>query len=98
MDDAQPVRVRVAYGTSRGVAVLASTDFAISQDNPAAYALSGLSRPTRFCMTNVVILDYTEFWFDRAPGVPLKPTPQMGVLHPSLMGAVKTALEAAGLL
>lgn len=98
MDDAAPIRVRVAYGTSRGTNSVVATQFLVGPDNPAAYALSGLSRSTKFCMTNVVILDYTDFWFSRAPGVPERPTPQLGVLHPSMLLAVKRAAEAAGLL
>lgn len=98
MDDATPIRVRVAYGTSRSITSISATEVLLSPENAAAYALSGVSRPTKLCMTNIVILDYTDFWFDRAPGTHKKPGPQMGVLHPSLMGALRNALKAAGLI
>ncbi|MGH8454726.1 MAG: type II toxin-antitoxin system PemK/MazF family toxin, partial [Nevskiales bacterium] len=47
MDDASPVRVRVTYGTSRGTHSVAATEMLIGPENPEAYALSGLSWPTR---------------------------------------------------
>ena len=98
MDDTNPIRVRVAYGTSQKISSISATEVLIDPGNASAYALSGLSRPTKICMTNIVVLDYTNFWFDLAPGVPTKVTPQMGVLHPSLMGALKNALKAAGVI
>lgn len=98
MDDVSPIRVRVAYGTSRRISSIAGTEFLIGPDQPAAYALSGLSRPTKFSMKAIVVLDYTELWFDRAPDVPVRATPQMGILHPSLMPVLKAALRAAGII
>lgn len=97
-DPALPPRVRVAYGTSQRTDRVAPTEVLISPDIPEAWALSGLSRPTKLCMTNVVVLDYTELWFERAPGSPPRPSPRLGVLHPVLMDAVRRALQAAGLL
>lgn len=98
MDDVSPIRVRVAYGTSRGVHSITATELLIGPDQTAAYALSGLSRPTKFSMKAIVVLDYTDFWFDHAPGVSARATPQMGILHPSLMPALKAALKAAGVI
>ena len=98
MDDSEPVRVRVAYGTSRGITSVGATEILIEPGNAAAYALSGLSRTTKFCMTNVVVLDYTTLWFEQAPGVPPKPDPRMGVLHPTLLAELRMALKAARLL
>jgi mRNA-degrading endonuclease toxin of MazEF toxin-antitoxin module len=98
MDEADPLRVRVAYGTSRRTEDVATTEVRIGPENAAAYKLSGLSRPTKFCMKNVVVLDFTALWFDRAPGRPIGPDPRMGVLHPSLLPAVKAALIAARII
>lgn len=98
MDDAKPVRVRVAYGTSQRTDSVGATEVLIGPQDAAAYSLSGLSRATKFCMRNVVVLDYTELWFTCAPGTPVRPDPRMGVLHPSLLVVVKAALRAAGLL
>ena len=98
MDDASPIRVRVVYGTSRAVTSVRPTEVLIGPDQPAAYLLSGLSRPTKFCLTSVVILDYTDLWFGPAPAFPVRPTPQLGVLHPSIMPALRRAAIAARLL
>ncbi len=98
MDAMEPVRVRVAYGTSKGVTQVSNTELLISPENAAAYAVSGLSRATKICLTNVVVLEYTDFWFGIAPGLTPRTTPQMGVLHPSLMRALKASAVAARLL
>ena len=97
MDEVDPVRVRVAYGTSKGITQISRTEVLISPENASAFAVSGLSRPTKICLTNVVILQYTDMWFGIPPGLTPRPTPQMGVLHPSLMSALKNAVVAAGL-
>lgn len=94
MDHAAPVRVRVAYGTSKGLDRMRPTEFAITPADAAAYALSGLSFPTKFCMTNVVVLPYTHTWFAPAPGIPIGPTPRMGTLHASLVKAAERAFRA----
>jgi hypothetical protein len=98
MDEADPLRVRVAYGASQRTDDVAATEVRMGPENIAAYKLSGLSRPTKFCMTSVVVLAFTPLWFDRAPGNPPGPDPRMGVLHPSLLPAIKAALIAARLI
>lgn len=92
-DRQTPVRVRVAYGTSRRVQEVTPWEFAITPDDGEPYRMAGLSQTTKFSMRSVVVLDYTSLWFARAPGLPTRATPKMGVLHPIL---VKRAQEAHG--
>lgn len=94
MDDADPLRVRVAYGTTQRLDRVRPTEFVIGADHPAAYALAGLSHPTKFCFTNVVILPYNELWFAPAPGIPPKPDPRMGSLHASLVKIAERAFRS----
>lgn len=98
MDEARPLRIRIAYGTSRRIAEIHTTEVLIEPGNSAAYALSGLSAPTKFCFTNVVVLPYNDTWFALAPGIPPKPTPKLGTLHAALGPAIMAAAKAAGLL
>jgi hypothetical protein len=96
VDDARsPARVRVAYGTSRGLTRIQAWEFAIGPDDGEAYLLSGLSMPTKFSLRQVVLLDYTALWFAPAPGRPPKATPRLGVLHPSLVRRAQAAHAAA---
>jgi hypothetical protein len=53
-----------------------------------AYALSGLSFPTKFDLRSVKELPYSEEWFRGQ-------TPRPGVLHPGLMRRAKAAFIAA---
>jgi hypothetical protein len=98
MDEAKPLRIRIAYGTSRRTNEIHPTEVVIEPGSAAAYALSGLSAPTKFCFTNVVVLPYTDTWFALAPGIPPKPTPRLGTLHAELGSAVMAAAKAAGLV
>jgi hypothetical protein len=94
-DTRKPARVRVAYGTSRGLARVQVWEFVIGPDDGDAYVLSGLSLATKFSLRQVVVLDYTGHWFEPAPGRPPKPTPKLGVLHPSLVRRAQAAHAAA---
>ena len=94
-EQAAPIRVRVAYGTSRGIHDLATWEFRIGPEDGAAFGASGLSLPTKFSMRQVVVLDYTELWFSIAPGQPARATPRLGVLHPALVSRARLAFEAA---
>jgi hypothetical protein len=96
VDDARrPARVRVAYGTSRGLTRISPWEFEIGPDDGEAYTLSGLSAPTKFSLRQMVVLDYTSTWFEPAPGRPRRATPRLGVLHPSLVRRVQAAHAAA---
>lgn len=98
VDDARnPARVRVAYGTSRGLTRVQPWEFVIGLDDGEAYLLSGLSMPTKFSLKQVVVLDYTAHWFEPAPGRPRKATPKLAVLHPSLVRRAQAAHAAANL-
>lgn len=88
--------VEVAYGTSQNTGRLLSGEFLISPADGEAYALSGLSSPTKFDLRTVKVLPYDEQWFRVPPGAPHGQTPKLGVLHPSLMRRAKAAFDAAG--
>ena len=81
----------VIYGTSQKLATLYPGEFAIVPADGGAYALSGLSYPTKFNILRSVFLPYNDVWFAPAPGVPYGQTPKLGVLHPSLLPRVAAA-------
>jgi hypothetical protein len=86
--------VEVAFGTSQRTDQLFSGEFRISPADKEAYALSGLSYPTKFDMRNRRELPYNDEWF-RVPPQPMHgQTPKLGVLHPSLMRAARAAFDA----
>ena len=87
--------VRIAYGTSQGTAQLHSGEFLISAAEGEAYALSGLSAPTKFDLRNTKELPYDEEWFRVPPQAPYGQTPKLGVLHPNLVRGAKAAFDAA---
>ena len=84
----------VAYGTSQNTDRLYSGEFLIGPGDGEAYALSGLSVPTKFDLRSVKELPYNEQWFRVPPGAPHGQTPKLGVLHPSLMRRAKAAFDA----
>ena len=92
-DDAHAVRV--AYGTSQRVNALRSGEFAITPDDGAAFALSGLSYPTKFDFRNTQILPYTDEWFAVPPSPTHGQIPKLGTLHPNLMKRAEAAYRAA---
>ena len=95
-----PYRVRVVYGTTkiRGKALPHEADID-PVSNPSAYQASGLAYPTRFNFKKLVVVNYDDMFFERAPRggkvAPL-PSPRMGTLHPSMMRAFSAAYSAAG--
>ena len=100
MDHESPVRVRVAYGTSQKLTPVRKGDLVVDAKNPVAYLASGLSYPTKFALSKVLVLPYTSLWFERAPlaGGLLAPCPKLGVLHATLMIALQRAAKEAGLI
>jgi len=93
-DDVSPVRVRVAYGTSRDTGELAPWEFRIGPEDGVAFTASGLALATKFSMRKVVVLDYTDLWFSSAPGRPVGDTPRLGILHPAILPRARSAFEA----
>jgi len=95
--DGEPeqVFVRVAYGTSQRVTTLYRGEFVILQaQNPAAYKTAGLSYDTKFDLKQQIDLPYTTDWFSVPPAAPYGQTPQLGLLHPSLMRTAEAAFRA----
>ena len=86
--------VAVAYGTSQKTDLLHAGEFLISPADGEAYALSGLSYPTKFHLKIVKELPYSEDWFRVPPLAPYGQTPRLGVLHPALMRRAKAAFNA----
>lgn len=99
-DKRNPVRVRVAYGTSKKLTPMRKGEFVINQKNLDAYMASGLYFPTKFALSAVVVLDYTSTWFGLAPmpGGLVAPSPRMGYLHPTMMIELHRAYVEAGLI
>ena len=93
-DDAPQFRVLVAYGTSQKVNRLYAAEFPITPQDDAAFKLSGLSFPTKFNLLRSVELPYSTPWFDVPPAAPFGNSPQVGVLHPSLMRRATAAWRA----
>lgn len=85
----------VAYGTSRNIDRLFAGEFAIASTEHAAFGAAGLTSSTKFDLARVFELDYNDHWFGIAPGAPYGQTPQLGILHPSLMRRAKAAHDAA---
>ena len=86
--------VEVAYGTSQKTDRLRSGEFLIAPADGNAYALSGLSYPTKFDLRHLKELPYNDDWFRIPPGAPHGQIPKLGVLHPSLMRRAKAAFDA----
>jgi len=85
----------VAYGTSQKVDLLYAGEFAITPDDGAAFAASGLSYPTKFDLGETFELDFNDIWFSVPLGAPHGQTPKLGILHPSLMRRAEAAARAA---
>lgn len=85
MDQAQPPRLRVAYGTTQRPIPYGPGEFLIQL--PAHLAQAGLVSVTKFSMRNLVVLDWTPVWFGLAPraGGIFDTTPTMGTLPAELM-------------
>jgi mRNA-degrading endonuclease toxin of MazEF toxin-antitoxin module len=90
------VAVTVVYGTSQRLERLLAGEFAIRKaQNPAAYALAGLSFDTKFNFRQLVDLPWTDAFFKVPPKAGHGQSPQLGTLHPSLMHAARAAYLAA---
>lgn len=93
-DDAPHFVVDVAYGTSQKTTTLYAGEFGIySARNPVAYKTAGLSYDTKFNLKNTFRLEYSSKSFSVPPGS-FTQDPKLGVLHPSLMHALKAAYDA----
>lgn len=94
-DEREPLRLRLAYGTSRRVHEIEPWEVLISPEDPEVFRLSGLALPTKFQFNKIVVLDYTPLWFAPAPGTPRRHHPRLGALHPSLVQGAAQAYAAA---
>ncbi len=94
-ENAAATWVQVAYGTSQKVDRLFPGEFVITPSDGDAYAISGLSYPTKFDLASTFELPFNEDWFGVPPGAPRGQVPKLGVLHPSLMRRAQAAMEAA---
>lgn len=86
--------VEAIYGTSQKLERLYAGEFAITPEDGVAYRVSGLSRATKFDMSNSVFLPYNDVWFGVPPGAPYGQTPKLGMLHPTLMRRAQAAYSA----
>ncbi|MEO8145373.1 MAG: type II toxin-antitoxin system PemK/MazF family toxin [Betaproteobacteria bacterium] len=85
----------VAYGTSQNIDRLFPGEFTIASTEHSAFDAAGLTRSTKFDLARLFELDYNDRWFAIAPGTPHGQTPQLGILHPSLMRRAKATYDAA---
>ena len=86
--------VQTAYGTTQKVDRFFPGEFLITVSDGDAYAISGLSYPTKFNLASTFELPFNEDWFGVPPGAPHGQIPKLGVLHPSLMRRARAAMEA----
>ena len=97
-DSATPYRIRIVYGTSKFTGRPRRSEFDIDPiKHPAAYEAAGLTKPTRFDLEKVVVVNYNEMYFALAPNgsLPVGPTPRLGTLHASRMSVLIDANEFA---
>lgn len=88
--------IAVVYGTSQRLERLSSGEFAIRKaQDPAAFALAGLSFDTKFNFRQIVELPWTDAFFKVPPKAAHGQTPKLGTLHPSMMHAARAAYLAA---
>ena len=96
MDNADLIFVSVAYGTSQKLNRIYSGEFQITQiDNPAAYAMAGLSFDTKFDLRTILSLPFNQEWFSVPPHAPHGQNPKLGTLHPSMVKVASIAYKAA---
>lgn len=86
----------VAYGTSQRIGELHPGEFAITRADREAFALVGLSHDTKFDLSNVIELPFSERWFAVPPGAPHGQIPKLGLLHPTMMRKAAAAHRAVG--
>ena len=90
------VAVLVVYGTSKKLDRLMAGEFAIRRaQNPAAFALAGLSFDTKFNFKQQLELPWTDAFFKVPPKAPHGQNPRLGTLHPALMQAARAAYLTA---
>lgn len=88
--------VSVVYGTSQRLDRMLSGEFAIRRaQNPAAFALAGLSFDTKFNFKQIVELPWGDSFFKVPQKAAHGQNPRLGTLHPSLMQAARAAYLAA---
>lgn len=84
--------VRVAYGTAQKLDRLMAGEFAIRKfEQPAAYALAGLSFDTKFDLKHMLEMPWNEHFFSVPPEARHGQNPKLGSLHIGM----KKSLEAA---
>ncbi len=85
--------VSVVYGTSQKTDRLYPTEIVLDPADPG-FSCSGLSYRTKFDVAVQLALPFDSDWFAVAPGPQANlPLPKMGVLHPSYLPAIATALK-----
>ncbi|MYM98354.1 type II toxin-antitoxin system PemK/MazF family toxin [Duganella vulcania] len=85
--------VSVVYGTSQKTDHIYPTEVVLDPTDPG-FAASGLSYRTKFDVAHQVQLPFDSDWFDPAPGPQTNiPLPKMGILHPSYMPAIASAVK-----
>lgn len=87
--------VEVVFGTSKKLDQIYPGEFVITPADGSAFDLSGLSVATKFNTARTTFLPYDDSWFDVAPGSPYGHTPNLGVLHPSLLRRAAAAARSA---
>lgn len=88
--------VKVAYGTSRKLDRMLTSEFAIRKvENSAAYVLAGLSYDTKFDLNNMLDLPWNDSFFCVPPLAPHGDNPKLGTLHISMMRKLESAVRAA---
>ena len=90
--------VAVVYGTSQRMDRLLPGEFASRKaQNPAAFALAGLSFDTKFNFKQMVEVPWADAFFKVPPRAMHGQNPILGTLHPSMMQAARASyLAAAG--
>lgn len=85
--------VMVVYGTSQKTDKIYPTEVVLDPAD-AGFSSSGLSFRTKFNLAEKVQLPFDSDWFAAAPGAQVNsPLPKMGILHPSYMPAIATAVK-----
>lgn len=85
--------VKIAYGTSQKTNKLYPGEFVLDPAD-AGFSDSGLATCTKFDLGQTVTVPFDSDWFSPSPGItPSTPLPKMGVLHPSYMPALQTAVR-----
>lgn len=83
----------MVYGTSQKTDHIYPTEVVLDPTDPG-FAVSGLSHRTKFDVANQVQLPFDSDWFEPAPGPQTNiPLPKMGILHPSYMPAIASAVK-----